>query len=81
MRKVFRFGYHPGASRHPSWSRKGVVNSSASLLIEVCAGSIASSNGNAIVTPAPRRKVRLGMCFFVMNMLRLQLRRRILGSE
>ncbi len=35
----------------------------------VAAGTIASSNGNAIVAPTPRRNVRRGMNFFVMNIL------------
>ncbi len=34
---------------------------------KVCAGSIASSKGNASVTPIPRKNVRRGRCFFVMN--------------
>src|SRR5262249_25869062 len=33
----------------------------------VWAGSIASRNGKAKVTPAPRRKVRRERCFFWMN--------------
>jgi hypothetical protein len=33
------------------------------------AGTIASSSGSARVTPAPRRNVRRGMCFRVMNMI------------
>src|SRR4029079_19297092 len=33
----------------------------------VWAGIIESSNGKARVTPAPRRNVRLGMYFLVMN--------------
>ena len=33
------------------------------------AGTIASSRGSASVTPAPRRNVRRGMCFFAMNMM------------
>src|ERR1700730_17817089 len=33
------------------------------------AGTIASSSGSARVTPAPRRNVRRGTCFFVMNMM------------
>src|SRR4029453_3130111 len=37
----------------------------------VAAGTIASSSGKARVTPAPRRKVRRGMCFFAMNMFPL----------
>jgi coenzyme F420-reducing hydrogenase gamma subunit len=36
--------------------------------VGVIAGSIDSSSGSASVTPAPRRKVRRGMCFFWMNM-------------
>jgi hypothetical protein len=34
---------------------------------DVAAGSIASSSGNAMVAPAPRRKVRRGRLFLVMN--------------
>ena len=34
-----------------------------------CAGSMESSSGSASVTPTPRRKVRRGRCFFVMNMI------------
>src|SRR5213079_3251994 len=37
----------------------------------VAAGTIASSSGNASVTPVPRRKVRREMCFFEMNMVSL----------
>ena len=33
----------------------------------VRAGTIASSIGNAMVTPRPRSTVRREMCFFVMN--------------
>src|SRR5678815_5608336 len=35
----------------------------------VCAGSIASSNGSATVTPAPRRNVRRERCFFEMKFI------------
>src|SRR5436190_20615310 len=35
----------------------------------VLAGTIESSSGNASETPAPRRKVRRGICLLVMNML------------
>src|SRR5215470_2121633 len=38
------------------------------LLSGVCAGSMDSRNGNAIVTPAPLRNVRRERCFLVMNM-------------
>src|SRR6186713_2656697 len=44
----------------------------------VPAGIIASSSGSAIVTPAPRRKVRRDKCFFVMNMCFLLLGLRVL---
>src|SRR6516162_2458373 len=37
----------------------------------VPAGTIASSSGKASVTPAPRRKVRRGMCFFTISMASL----------
>src|SRR5213593_1547333 len=33
----------------------------------VCAGSMDSRNGNATVTPQPRRNVLRGMCFLVKN--------------
>src|SRR6185436_4272709 len=35
----------------------------------VRAGIIASNSGSAKVTPAPRRNVRRGMCFFVRYMM------------
>src|SRR5712691_1293554 len=35
----------------------------------VAAGTIASSNGSAKVTPAPLRNIRRGICFFETNML------------
>src|SRR5580658_6343658 len=41
----------------------------AVLLSAVCAGSMESSNGRASVTPTPRRNVRRGRCFFVMNII------------
>src|SRR5688500_20231963 len=37
------------------------------------AGVIASSNGNAIVTPRPRRAVRREMCFLVRNSIAVSL--------
>src|ERR1700722_9864186 len=39
----------------------------AALLSAVCAGSIESNKGSAMVTPIPRRNVRRGRCFFVRN--------------
>src|SRR6476659_8555341 len=33
----------------------------------VCAGSMDSSSGNPSVTPHPRKNVRRGICFFVIN--------------
>ena len=39
----------------------------------VSAGTIDSSNGKANVTPAPRRNVRRGMCFFVINIVSILL--------
>src|SRR5262245_24346654 len=33
----------------------------------VCAATMESSSGSAIVAPTPRRNVRRGRCFFVMN--------------
>src|SRR4051812_19891516 len=35
----------------------------------VWAGTIESRSGSAIATPAPRRKVRRGRCFFVMKLM------------
>src|SRR5262245_52986649 len=40
----------------------------ARLVKGVCAGSMASRNGNANVKPVPYKKVRRGMCFPDMNM-------------
>jgi len=40
----------------------------------VAAGTIASSSGSASVTPAPRKKVRRGMCVFAINMVPLSIR-------
>jgi hypothetical protein len=39
----------------------------AVLLKGVCAGTIESSSGKANVTPTPRKNVRRGTCFLVMN--------------
>jgi hypothetical protein len=35
--------------------------------IGVCAATMESSRGSAIVAPTPRRNVRRGKCFLVMN--------------
>ena len=45
-----------------------VFGFAAAFFKGVCAGSMASRNGNATVTPAPYKNVRRGICFFVMNM-------------
>jgi hypothetical protein len=37
----------------------------------VAAGTIDSSSGRATIAPAPRRNVRRGMCFFVINIANL----------
>src|SRR5690349_449053 len=47
--------------------QKRLFGLAAVLLNGVCAGTIASNSGSATVTPTPRRNVRRGMCFFVMN--------------
>src|SRR5215470_12640824 len=47
---------------------KRFTGEAAVSLTGVSAGTIASSSGSASVTPAPRRNVRRGMCFFAMNM-------------
>src|SRR5579862_8022135 len=39
----------------------------AVLASGVCAGTMESSRGSANVTPTPRKNVRRGRCFFVMN--------------
>src|SRR5580698_5245006 len=62
--------HHPGAA--PCGTKmpvKRVLGFAAVLLINVCAGIIESSSGNASAIPAPRRIVRLDMCFLVMNMI------------
>ena len=46
---------------------KRLAGLAAVLLSGVCAGTIESSSGKANVTPAPRRNVRRGTCFLVMN--------------
>src|SRR5262245_8141560 len=48
---------------------KRFFGTAAVLPSGVCAGSIASRNGIASTTPAPRRNVRRGMYFLVMNAL------------
>src|SRR5580704_19520146 len=48
---------------------KRVLGFAAVLLIRVCAGIMESSSGSASATPAPRRRVRRDMCFFVIYML------------
>src|SRR5579862_5496884 len=46
----------------------------------VCAGTMESSSGSAIVTPTPRRNVRRGRCFFVMNIARHILQKKVCGQ-
>src|SRR5579872_6163186 len=46
---------------------KRLAGAAAVLLKGVCAGTIESSSGNANVTPTPRKNVRRGTCFLVMN--------------
>src|SRR5712692_336240 len=48
---------------------KRVLGLAAVWARSVRAGTIASSNGNASMVPAPRRNVRRGMCFLVMNIV------------
>src|SRR5262245_38606526 len=45
----------------------GAFNAACALASGTKAGNMESNNGSASVTPAPRRKVRRGMCFLVMN--------------
>ncbi len=47
--------------------QKRLFGSAAVLTSRVPAGIIESSSGSASVTPIPRRNVRRGKCFFVMN--------------
>src|SRR5262245_44192641 len=44
-----------------------VLGMAAVFFRGVCAGTIDSRNGNATVTPAPRKNVRRERCFLVMN--------------
>src|SRR5271156_803637 len=46
---------------------KRVFGFAAVLRNGVCAGTIESKNGRASAMPAPRRNVRLGTCFLVIN--------------
>ena len=54
--------------------QKRLFGSAAVLTSGVPAGIIESSSGSASVTPMPRRNVRRGRCFFVMNMIRSDVR-------
>src|SRR5262245_49783681 len=45
-----------------------VFGFAAAVIEGVCAGSMASRNGNANVAPVPYRNVRREMCFRAMNM-------------
>ena len=47
--------------------QKRLFGSAAVLTSGVLAGTIESSSGSASVTPTPRRNVRRGRCFLVMN--------------
>src|SRR5690242_20273160 len=62
--------HHPGAApwgtKMPAKRDFGVA---AVLTNGVCAGIIESSNGSASVIPAPRRNIRLGICFLVTNII------------
>ena len=44
-----------------------LLAAAAVFRIGVCAATIESSSGSAIVAPTPRRNVRRGRCFFVMK--------------
>ena len=50
-------------------NRRTDPGAAAVLLSGVWAGSMDSRKGKANVVPAPRRNVRRGMCFFVMNII------------
>src|SRR5512138_1582468 len=52
---------------------KRLTGAAADNRIGWSAGTIASSSGKASVTPAPRRNVRRGMCFFGRNISNSQL--------
>ena len=71
---VRRLGFvFPPGGVHRLWSQPIGMKTNPSrrtglaavLASGVAAGTIASSNGNAIVAPTPRRKVRRGMNFLV----------------
>ena len=61
------------AVRHEAARRSGSSGWPPSGASSVAAGIIESSSGSANVTPAPRRKVRRGMCFFEINMCAISL--------
>src|SRR2546426_10244839 len=60
-------GSQPCGLKMPT--KRGVFAVACAFTDGTSAGYIDSSNGNAKVTPAPRRNVRRGICFFVMNMV------------
>src|SRR6516225_9216177 len=45
----------------------GICAEASALTEGTMAGNIDSRSGSVNVTPAPRKKVRLGICFFVIN--------------
>src|SRR5205814_8468522 len=48
-------------------TKRGILGVAAALAKGARAGIIDSRNGNASVTPAPRKTARREMCFCVMN--------------
>src|SRR5262245_55668624 len=50
-------------------TNRGTFDVASALANGTRAGSIESNSGSARVTPAPRRQVRRGRCFLVMNMV------------
>src|SRR5688500_9354048 len=65
----------PCGTKQPTNRGFGVAAVCASA---VAAGTIASTSGRASATPAPRRTVRRGMCFFVINIVMTPLTGRLL---
>ena len=61
---------HGGAVRHVD-TAESALGRGGGLASGVCAGTIESSRGSASVTPIPRKNVRRGKCFLVMNIILL----------
>src|SRR5947208_9115587 len=65
-------GSQPCGLKMPT--NRGTFTVASALAAGTRAGNIESNNGSASVTPAPRKKVRRGICFLLMSTVRLSLR-------